>query len=140
MNWRGYFGIENLALTNPQRALLVDELERLGPDNHPQPSHLCHWRYRPDGDAAIYEALFDFSQLTIAKTKARLGTIFNVEPDRIDHDVTEIVFAGLVTQIFTFSRGGTDYLRMAIFGGTGSNYDDSHAEVLGYLSANMDDW
>lgn len=138
--WRGYFGIENLNLTNPQRALLVNDLERLGPDVHPQPAYLCHWRYRLDNDAAIYEALFDFDQLTIARTKARLGTIFGVSPATIASNLTNVSFAGLTTTVITFSRAGTDYLRMALFGGTGSDYNDSHEEVLGYLFANLDQW
>ncbi len=140
MSWRGYFGIENLALTNPQKVLLLDELERLGPDRHPQPAYLNHWRYRLDNQAAIYEALFDFEQLTIARTKSRLGTIFGVSPATIGSDVTETSFAGFITKVITFSRAGTDYLRMAIFGNTTSSYDESHAEVLGYLVANLAEW
>ncbi len=140
MSWRGYFGIENLNLSGPQKALLVDELERLGPAEHPQPAYLNHWRYRADDEAAIYEALFDFEQLTIAKTKSRLGAIFNVSPATIGSDLVEISFAGFITKVITFSRSGTDYLRMAIFGNTTSSYDESHAEVLGYLFANLDEW
>lgn len=138
--WRGYFGIESLALTDPQKTLLVAELEGLGPSEHPQPAYLNHWRYRLDNQAAIYEALFDFGQLTIAKTKTRLGAIFGISPVTIGHTVTETDFAGLATLVITFSRTGTDYIRMALFGGLGSSYEDSHAEVLGYLFANLDQW
>ncbi len=140
MLWRGYFGIENLNLTNPQKAILVDELERLGPSEHPQPAYLNHWRYRTDDQAAIYEAQFDFEQLTIAKTKSRLGVIFDVDPATIGSDLIETSFAGFITKVITFSRSGTDYLRMAIFGNTTSSYDESHAEVLGYLKDNLDEW
>ena len=140
MSWRGYFGIENLSLTNPQKAVLVGELERLGPDHHPQPAYLCHYRYRLDNDAAIYEALFDFDNLTIAKTKQRLGAIFGISPVTIGHSVTETAFADFQTTIVTFSRAGTDYIRMALFGGSGCDYMCSHAEVLGYLFSNPDQW
>lgn len=140
MSWRGYFGIENLALTNAQRELLVIELERLGPPHHPQPAYLCHYRYRLDNDAAIYEALFDFDDLTIAKTKQRLGVIFGVSPVTIGHSILETDFAGLLTLVITFSRTGTDYIRMALFGGSGCCYFDSHAEVAGYLFANQAAW
>jgi hypothetical protein len=50
--WQGYFGIENLALNDSQRATLVTELQALGPGSHPSPACLCHWRTRLDGQAA----------------------------------------------------------------------------------------
>lgn len=138
--WRGYIGIEVLGLTGPQKKVLADELEALGPVNHFQPAYLCHWRTRLDNDAAIYEAQFHIGNLTIAKTKQRLGTIFGVDPATIDHAVTNTDFAGFITQVITFSRGGVDRLRFALFGGSGSDYNDSHSEVLGYLFANLDQW
>ncbi len=138
--WHGYLGIEILGLSGPQKKALSDEIEALGPDQNPQPAHLCHWRTRPDNEAAIYEALFDFDQLSIAKTKSRLGVIFDVDPATIGSDVTETSFAGFETKVITFSRSGTDYIRMALFGNTGSGYVESYAEVVGYLVENRSEW
>lgn len=44
------------------------------------------------------------------------------------------------TPIVTFSRGGTDYLRFALFGGQGAAWMESGDECRGYLAANQDEW
>jgi len=139
-NWHGYLGIENLNLNDNQRQTLITELKALGPDSDPQPARLCHWRTRLDGQAAIFEALFNENNLTIAKFKNRLGTIFGIDPATIDHATVTWHFAGGDTPVVTFSRGGTNYLRFALFGGTGATWMQSGNECRGYLAANRDDW
>ena len=139
-DFRGYFGIENINLNAEQKATLVQELRELGPSTNPQPAYLCHWRTRLDNEAAIYESLFDENNLTIAKFKQRLGAIFNVDPATIDHTTAQRDYAGYGTPVVTFSRGDTDYLRMALFGGTGATWEESRREVLGYLYANISEW
>lgn len=59
-----YFGIENLNLNATQKAQLVTALKALGPAAHPRPCMLNHWRPRLDGDAVIFEALFDETKIT----------------------------------------------------------------------------
>lgn len=140
MKWHGYIGVENLNLTVIQALKLTAEFERLGPSKNPQPAKLCHWRTRLDNQARIYEALFLPNNLTVAKTKRRLGIIFGVSPATIGASLISVDFAGFATQVITFSRSGTDYLRMAIFGGSGSSYAESQAEVKGYLVANSTEW
>ena len=135
-----YLGIENLALNPTQRQTLMDALKALGPASDPQPARLCHWRTRLDGEAAIFEALFDEDNLTIAAFKQRLGDIFNVDPATIDHSIVVRSFAGGSTPIVTFSRGGVDYLRFALFGGQGAAWMKSGDECRGYLALNRDDW
>ena len=138
-----YFAIENLALNDTQRALLVDALRALGPAASRQPACLNHWRTRPDGQAAIFEALFDDDTITIAAFKNRLGAIFDVDPGTIDHALAFPVFNSLSTAVITFSRTGTDYLRAAFFGYDGATWptwDESRAECLAYLAANIGDW
>jgi hypothetical protein len=71
--WHGDFGIENLGLNDEQRRELVAALRNLGPDTHPQPACLCHWRTRLDNAAAIFEALFDEDMLTVDAFRARLA-------------------------------------------------------------------
>ena len=138
--WHGYIGVENLNLDASQRATLVDELKALGPASHPQPARLCHWRTRLDGEAAIFEALFNDDNLTVAKFKQRLGTIFDVDSETIDHTITTYHFAGGDTPAVVFSRSGTDYLRFALFGGAGAEWMESGDECRGYLKLNQTEW
>lgn len=138
-----YFGIENLALTNAQRAELVDALRALGPSSDPQPARLCHWRTRPDSDAAIFEALFDEDNITIAAFKQRLGAIFSIDPATIDHDTNLVAFDARQSAVVTFGRGGTDYLRVVFFGYDGADWPtwaESGDECRAYLSNNAAAW
>lgn len=138
--WHGYLGIENLALNATQRETLIDALKALGPTSDPQPARLCHWRTRLDSEAAIFEALFNESSLTVAAFKARLAAIFSIDPATIDHAIQSVSFAGGTTPIATFSRSGTNYLRFALFGGAGASWTESGDECRGYLAANRDEW
>jgi hypothetical protein len=139
--WRGYFAIEDLNLNASQRQTLIDALRLLGPASHPNPSRLNHWRTRLDNRAAIFEAQFNEVNLTVAKFKDRLANIFGVDPATVDHATQQVSYSdGNNTPVVTFSRGGTNYIRMALFGGTVADWDTSHDEVLGFLAANRGDW
>ena len=139
-NWHGYFGAENLALSAAQRATLVTALQALGPSSDPQPARLNHWRVRLDGNAAIFEAAFDENNLTIAVFKARLGVILSVDPVTIDHVTAYRNWGEQSTPVATFSRSGTDYLRMALFGGIEATWEQSRLATLGYLAVNLAEW
>ena len=134
--WQGYFAAENLALSNPQRATLRAELQRLEKQQDPSPAKVNHWRIRLDNDAAIYEAEFNQSALTVQKFKNRLGAIFGVDPALIGDTVQQIAYGPLVT----FDYLGTDYVRFLVFGGTVATWDESHDQVLAYLAANLNEW
>ena len=139
-NWHGYLGVENLALNATQKATLVAALRALGPATHPSPACLCHWRTRLDGEAAIFEALFNEDDLTVTRFKNGLAAIFGVAADSIDHAISNASFASGSTPVVTFSRTGTDYLRVALFGGVGADWNESRDECRGYLAANMAEW
>lgn len=138
--WHGYFGIENLALNDSQRAELVVALRALGPASHPQPACLCHWRTRADGQAAIFEALFNEDSLTVDAFKQRLGAIFGVDPATIDYAAASQTFAVLPTPIVTFSRNATSHLRVALFGGVGAEWMQSGDECRAYLALYQEQW
>lgn len=140
MSWHGYIGIENLALNVTQRTTLITALKALGPASNRQPAKLCHWRTRLDGEAIILEALFDEDNLTIAKFKDRLASIFGVAAGDIGHATVQRSFAGGTTPVVTFSYAGTDRLRFALFGGVGAAWQESGDECRGYLALNVDDW
>ena len=133
--WHGYFGIENLALSTAQRAALVTALRTLGPASDPSPACLNHWRTRLDGDAMIFEAAFNEAALTVDAWKNQLGIIFSVDAATIDHDLN----AGANT-IVVFSQGGTDYLRVALFGGIGATWAESGDACRAYLAVHAAEW
>ena len=138
--WKGYFGVENLNLDAAQKQTLVAELQRLGPSAHRSPACLCHWRTRLDGEAVIFEALFNENNLTAAKFKERLADIFGVAPGTIDTSTQQVTFVTRPSPVVTFSRNATDYLRMVLFGGTGATWEESGVEARGYLIANQENW
>jgi len=144
MNRHVYFGIENINLNEAQRAALVQALRALGPATGRQPARLCHWRTRLDSDAAIFEALFNEDNITVEAFKNRLGSIFGVDPATIDHTTQQVTFDARQTAVVTFSRSGTDYLRVAFFGYAGGGdwptWDESRVETLAYLAANAGEW
>ena len=139
-DWHGYFAIEDINLTDNQRDTLVDVLKALGPATNPQPACLNHWRTRLDGDAAIFEALFNADMLTVDAFKQRLAAIFGIEPETIDHTLTIFHFGPGSTPVVVFSRDGTDYLRMALFGGPDATWEESGDECRAYLALYSEEW
>ena len=135
-----YLGIENLNLDDSQRTILIAELRALGPASDPQPARLNHWRTRLDGQAAIFEANFNENALTIETFKKRLGAIFGVSWITIGASTQIAHFAGGDTPVITFSRTGTDYLRVALFGDIGVAWNESGDECRGYLKVNQAEW
>ena len=57
--WHGYFVIERLNIGAGNWASLLALIEALGTHDSPMPANNTHDRTRPDGDAAIYESLFE---------------------------------------------------------------------------------
>ena len=117
--WHGYFGIENLGLNAEQRAVIVEELRRLGPESDRQPARLNHWRTRLDGEAVIYEALWDEETITIEAFKKRLAALFGISWVTIGHGVLLVQWGARDSAVVTFSRTGVDYLRVVFFGYAG---------------------
>ena len=137
-----FFGIENLNLDNDQRALLVAALDAIPSINTGQPRDDNHDRVRLDVDAAIYAGLWNEDHVTIATFKDKLGAIFEVDPATIDHAANLVTFDARQSNVVTFSRGGTDYLRVVFFGYAGDwpTWDGSRIEVLAYLDNNAAAW
>jgi len=140
-NWHGYMIFENLALSPANRQILTAELENIGTANSGQrPEHRNHWRTRLDNEAALFEALFDASNLTVAAFEQRLATIFGVDVATIDTTLQNVTYDTLVTPVATFARLGTDYIRAAVFGGPSSTWEQSRIEALAFLAANSAAW
>lgn len=141
MTWHGYLGIENLALNAQQRQALVQALRALGPTSATQPALLNHWRLRLDGQAAIFEAAFSDEALTVPALKGYLANVFGIDPNTISHSVQTVSFRELgETPIVILRRNGTDYVRVALFGGMAASREESLSECVAYLIANQDEW
>jgi hypothetical protein len=133
---RVYIGLENIALTAPQKATVVAALRGLGKQSDNQPSHINHMRVRLDNNAAIFEAEFDDSELTIANFKQLLANAFGVAVGTITNANTTNAY-GLVV---TLAQAGTDRMRALLFGGAGATLAASRAAVQAYLAANAAAW
>lgn len=139
--WHGYLGIESLTLNSSQRAALVQALGAVGRDNtSDEARRRMHFITRNDRRAAIFEAVFDDTDLSIPSIKAFLGAVFGISPATINHALTTAAFGNGTTQVLTLSRLGVDALRVAAFGGVGSTWNESRLEAVAYLVANNDDW
>ena len=138
--WHGYVGFENLALDVGRRNALHQALTALGPGTDPQPARILHWVTRPDNEAGIYEAAFDKQNVNLAGWKARLATLFGVDPATVDYEAQMVSFGPGQTRVWTLSRNGTDYLRVALFGSAWVGWEDSRQETLGYLALHRDEW
>ena len=140
-NWHGYMAVENLNLNQAQAVELWQAIKAKGEANDSKyPQFRNHWRLNLDNSKGIFEALFNQDNMTIEWFKAALGGIFNIDPDTIDSSNHSATFVTRITPIVIFSRGGTNYVRFAVFGGADATWQQSRVEVLGYLAANSDEW
>ena len=130
-----YLAIENVGLTSAQRDTFIDALKQLGPQSHPSPACLCHWRVRLDNEAVIFEALFNEDNLTIDAFRNKLANIFDVEPSTITNSVQQTQYGPLVM----FARSG-DRLRFLLFGSTNATWMESGDACRAFLMDNRDDW
>jgi hypothetical protein len=140
-NWHGYWAIEDLNLNNSQRQTLIEALLTLGANNnHPDPSRRNHRRVSLDNKKVIFEALWNIDNITEEKFKTRLAALFGVDPSTIDVELQGATFLSRTTPIATFSRGGTNYLRVPFFGGLAATWQQSNDEVRAYIAANISAW
>jgi hypothetical protein len=136
--WHGYFALEILNLTDPQRDTLVDAIRSLVHSTRSRfPQYDLNVRVRPDGDAAIFEAAFNEDNLTVSWFKDRLAAVFEIDPATIDHRTSQTQYGPVVV----FERpSGTDRIRVALFGGVGADWEDSRRACVAYLSDNAAEW
>lgn len=140
MTLHQYIGLENIALTAPQKATLITALAALGPAADSSPARLNHRRVRLDGDAVIFEASFGDNDLTVAALKQYLANVFGVAVGQIANANTSQTFAVLPTPIVTLAYQSVNRLRVALFGGTGATHEQSRVECIAYLAANAAQW
>lgn len=138
-DWYGYAGLENIALTGPEKSQLVTELRALGPGSG-LPLEVNHWRTRPDNEAELYQARFDADTLTIDNAKGWLADIFNVAVGLITSTTAAISFGAGSSTLITFGYLAINRCRLVIFGTAAGSLAQSRAEVLAYLATNAAAW
>ncbi len=135
-----YFGLENIALTAPQKATLITALASLGPLSDPQPCNRNHRRVRTDQDAVIFEALFQDSDLTTLALRQYLANVFGVALANVTAGTTSQTFLTVPSPIITLTYQAAAKMRAVLFGGVGATWQQSRAEAAAYLAANAAAW
>jgi hypothetical protein len=124
MERQGYFYIENLGLNDQQKQTLVEVMQGWGLHNHASnPRDRNHWRVRPDGEALIFEAIFNADNLTVESLRSRLDSIFNVNENLVSVSPSQNKYGELAV----FSYNSVDRLRVGVFGGRQAGYPESQA-------------
>jgi hypothetical protein len=109
-----YFYVEILSATPAQRDTLVAQLQTLGQRNaDANPRYRNHWRIRLDNLAAIFEAMWDDSQLTAVAIRNRLAAIFGVANTSITYATTQTAYGPVIT----YTYASVARLRLGVFAG-----------------------
>ena len=135
-DWHGYIGVEDIALTAPQRAAILTAFRGLGPGQARQPAHLLHMRPSLDGSKAIFEARFNESKLTVSAVKQFIASAVGVAASAIDHETMQSVYGPVVS----LRAGGMEQMRFLVFGGTPVSHEESRQQVRAYLIAHIAEW
>lgn len=141
--WHGYFGLEDLNLTAPQRQTLRDAIRQFFADNQVptgQPAQILQIRMSLNGRKVIFEALFDEQFLTVDRFKTFLANTFGVAVGQIANVNSTLDLGGKDSPLITFSRSGTNYIRVVLFGGVGASYEESRVACLAYLNSARAEW
>lgn len=134
--WHGYIGVEDLALTAPQRAAILAAFSALGPASDPQPARLLQRRVSLDGSKVCYEALFNEDNLTVANVKQFLANAVGVDPAIIADQTTMSAYGPVVT----YSVAAVDRIRFLVFGGLTATWDESRRLRGEYRRNNLSEW
>ena len=137
MEWQGYFYIENLGLNAQQKTTLVSALQFWGQHNDaPNPRDRNHWRVRLDGEAVIFEAVFEADNLTVPSLRSRLADLFSVNDEQIDVSTSQNKYGNVAT----FSYNNVDRLRVGVFAGLQAGYAGSQAAAQQFIIDFASDW
>jgi hypothetical protein len=130
MEWQGYFYIENLGLNAQQKQALVSALQSWDLHNDaPNPRDRNHWRVRLDGEAVIFEAVFNADDLTVSSLQSRLADLFGVNVEQIDASTSQNQYG----EVAIFSYNHVDRLRVGVFAGRQAGYPASQAAAQQFI-------
>ncbi len=129
-DWRGYFYIEALSMTEQQKQTLVNALKAWGLRNQSDyPNERNHWRIRPDNNAVIFEAVFESNLLTVAALRTRLAALFGVNENLIIPTASSNQYG----EIVVFKYNNINRLRVGVFGGRSAGYSASWAAAYQFV-------
>ncbi len=130
-----YFIFENLNLANDDWTELVDRFKQRGSNNSPQPAERNHQRPRLDGEAIIFEALFNEQAVNEDAVEGQLTSILQIPPPRIDRTIEENG-----DKVVTYQVDGVDSLVHTILAGEGAGWGESRLAAHAYLALNRSEW
>lgn len=140
-NFLMYYMVEIVQLSNPQRANLYEALDLLGEANASQfPNERLQIRQRLDGDARIYEALFNEANLTANGFKEYLASAINAPAGNISGSPVDNAYGYTISYL----HGIVERIRFTVFGGSSgvlpSTWASSRDAANAYLIANSASW
>lgn len=141
--WLGYFALEDINLNVEQRNLLRNVVLDFYIDNQissNQPNEILHWRVSLDKSKIILEAKFNSDFLTVDRFKSFIANLFRVNENNIEHSINTVQYDEENVIVMTLSYNSINRLRVGLFGGINSSWNQSHKAVLGYLDSNRQEW
>jgi len=139
--WHGYFVVERntVGIGNWQALLLL--FDQMGTKESIYPAYNNHFRTRLDGNAKIYESLFEPEGVSIHDFKHFLADEFIVAFDDIGDTQFVESYADYDSNVWVFSYpvGGDDRFTVRRFG-RGGTWEESWNECEGYLTMNLNQW
>lgn len=139
-NIHTYFSVERQNISVGNWAALQALFEGMGTQGSRFPMYNNHKRTRLDGDAVIYESLFDTSEVSLEAFKQLLADEFGVDVGDIDNTQSSTSYGGGTTVIWQFAYNAIDRFKVGRFGGGGATWQQSRSECLGYLAVNAAQW
>ena len=130
-----YFVFENLALSQDDWDELLQRFQQRGSTTSSQPAERNHQRLRLDGQAIIFEALFNENAVNEMAVEGILASITKVPPPRIDYTIVENG-----DKVVTYDIDGVPSLVHTVMANEGATWNESRAAILSYLSANKLEW
>lgn len=143
MDIHTYFVVERLNIGIGNWSALVSLFDAMGTHDSTLPAHNTHWRTRLDGNAIIYESLYDSEEVSITAFKQLLANEFGVAIDDILHILSNEDYAGYGTTVWVFYYDsidiGKDRFRVERFA-PGGSWNDSREECIAYISTYAQLW
>ena len=142
-DWHGYIVIERLNIGIGNWGALVTLFEQMGTHSSTMPAENTHDRTRLDGNAVIYESLFDPDEVSIDQFKELLAGEFGVSVEDILNTTEIVSYGNGETTIWTFYYDeiipGEDRFLVERFG-QGGAWIESGDECRAYLKLYADQW
>lgn len=138
--WHGYILVEKLPdLGSGNWSALLSVFAEMGTHNSSFPAQNTHDRARLDGNAVIFESLFDPGEVEVSTFKQFLAEEFDVPVENITHSTDYKDYAGYGTTVWTFSYNDIGRFTVSRFG-RGGSWEMSLEECTAYMELHVEDW